>query len=303
MKQIVAVLVPFIFLVGNVYAQKGDTIKGLTLPSPNVYKKDSLLHNKENSKFQLVLPDYNYLEDPFSVNSDDRMRFKMNIPNKKKSLFNSSYSKFIIPTALISYGILARENKWLQELDHSTNHEIHEHYLGSLHIDDYSQFAPAVAVYSLDLFGIKAKHNFRDRTFIMATSHILMFASVQTIKRTTKIERPDGSNYHSFPSGHTATAFVGAHILSKEYKDVSPWISIAGYSIAAGTGALRITNKKHWVSDVVTGAGFGILSVEIAYMLLPVFHNVLGVKNSNKSLVIAPSLGSGNYGVGLAYTF
>lgn len=191
----------------------------------------------------------------------------------------------------------------MQDLDHSTNHEIHEHYLGSLHIDDYSQFAPAVAVYGLDLFGIKAKHNFRDRTFIMTTSHILMLTTVQTIKRTTNIERPDGSNKHSFPSGHTATAFVGAHILFKEYKDVSPWIGIAGYTIATGTGVLRVTNKKHWISDVVTGAGIGMLSVEIAYMLLPVFHDVLGVKNSNKSLVIAPSFGSGTYGVGLAYTF
>lgn len=303
MKQIVAILVSFIFLMGNIYAQKGDTIRVLIAPPPNVYKNDSLFHSKENLKCQLVLLDYICLEDQFSINPDNSMTFKMSGLQKKKNLFNSSYSKFIVPTALISYGILTRENKWLQDLDHSTNHEIHEHYLGSLHIDDYSQFAPAVAVYGLDLFGIKAKHNFKDRTFIMATSHILMLASVQTIKRTTNIERPDGSNNHSFPSGHTATAFVGAHILFKEYKDVSPWIGIAGYTVATGTGVLRVTNKKHWISDVVTGAGIGILSVEIAYMLLPVFHNVLGVKNSNKSLVIAPSLGSGTYGVGLAYTF
>ena len=301
MKQIAAILVFFIFLVGNIYAQKGDTIRVL-IASPTVYKNDSLLHSQENLKYQFVLPDFIYLEDQFSINSDNSVTFKIS-GSQKKNLFNSTYSKFIVPTALISYGILTRGNKWLQDLDHSTNHEIHEHYLGSLHIDDYSQFAPAVAVYGLDLFGIKAKHNFRDRTFIMTTSHILMLATVQTIKRTTNIERPDGSNKHSFPSGHTATAFVGAHILFKEYKDVSPWIGIYGYTIATGTGVLRVTNKKHWISDVVTGAGIGMLSVEIAYMLLPVFHDVLGVKNSNKSLVIAPSFGSGTYGVGLAYTF
>lgn len=302
MKQIVAVLVPIIFFAGNIYAQKKDTIR-ILIPPPVVYKKDFLLYSKENVQFQPVLPDYNYFEDQFSINSDNRMTFKMNTPHKGENIFNAIYSKFIIPSVLISYGVLTRENRWLQDLDHSTNHEIREHYLGSLHMDDYFQFAPAAAVYSLDLSGIKATHNFRDRTFIMATSHLLMFASVQTIKRTTNIERPDGSNNYSFPSGHTATAFVGAHILFKEYKDVSPWIGIAGYSIATGTGTLRVTNKKHWISDVVTGAGIGILSVEIAYMLLPIFHNVLGVKNSNKSLVFAPSLGSGNYGVGLAYTF
>lgn len=34
---------------------------------------------------------------------------------------------------------------------------------------------------------------------------------------------------------------------------------------------MRILNRRHWLSDVVTGAGIGIASVEIAYLLLPVF--------------------------------
>lgn len=173
---------------------------------------------------------------------------------------------------------------------------------GRTHLDDYIRFAPAVAVYGLDLMGIKAKYNLRDRTFIMATSHLLMFAATQTLKRTTNIERPDGSDFHSFPSGHTATAFIGAHVLFKEYKDVSLWIGIAGYVVASGTGIMRVLNKKHWVSDVVAGAGIGVLSVEAGYLLLPVFHNMLGINNT-KNLVVVPVIGNNNYGFGLAYTF
>ena len=150
---------------------------------------------------------------------------------------------------------------------------------------------------------IKAKHNIRDRTIVMLTSQFIMGATVQTMKSTTHIRCPDDSNNKSFPSGHTATAFVGAHILFKEYKDISLWIGITGYAAATTIGVFRVLNKKHWVSDVVTGAGIGILSAELGYMLLPVFHKAIGIKEHNKNLVIVPSIGVDSYGVSLAYTF
>jgi len=139
----------------------------------------------------------------------------------------------------------------------------------------------------------------------MATSHIIMGGIVQTMKSTINVQRPDGSNYNSFPSGHTATAFVGAHILFKEYKEISPWIGFSGYAIAAGTGLLRVTNRKHWLSDVSAGAGIGILSAELGYLLLPVIHKALGIKEESKlsTLVVAPTIGLNNWGLGMAYTF
>ena len=228
---------------------------------------------------------------------------KTGIPSKPVFQVKDSYSKFIIPTAMISYGLITRGSKSLQELDHSTYNEINEHLQVSIPIDDYSQYTPALAVYGLDFAGIKAKHNFRDRTIVMTMSYIIMGATVQTMKNTINIERPDGSNNKSFPSGHTTTAFVGAHILFKEYKDTSPWIGIAGYAVAASTGTLRVLNKRHWVSDVVTGAGIGILSAEAGYLLLPVFHNMFGIKNRNNSLIVAPIIGIDNYGIGMTYTF
>ena len=171
------------------------------------------------------------------------------------------------------------------------------------HADDYIQYVPAVAVYGLDFAGVKAKHNLRDRTFLMASSYLLSTVTVQTLKRTTHVKRPDESDRFSFPSGHTATAFVGAHLLFKEYKDISPWIGVAGYAVASGTGVLRIINRKHWVSDVVAGAGFGILSVEVSYLLLPLFHQVIGINETQTSLAVSPVIGQSYYGIGLAYTF
>lgn len=240
----------------------------------------------------------------YDINPQIDSKVFTHLPAKKRNGFiNAPYTKFIIPVAMVSYGLIAQESDKLQELDKSTHHEITEHYDSKFRLDDYLQFTPYAAYYALDFCGIKAKHNFRDRTIVLASSYAIMSITVQSMKQGFKVERPDGSSKTSFPSGHTATAFLGAHLLFREYKDASPWIGVAGYLSAATVGALRVRNERHWVSDVVAGAGIGILSAEVGYMLLPVFHNILGIREKNKSLVVVPAIGYQNYGVGLAYTF
>lgn len=221
----------------------------------------------------------------------------------KSAFLNAPYTRLIIPAVFISYGAFAQNQHCLKQLNLRIHQEASKHFTGKLHADDYIQYVPAIAVYGLDFAGVKAKHNIRDRTFLIASSYLFSSACVQTLKRTTHVRRPDDANDLSFPSGHTATAFVGAHLLFKEYKNTSPWIGIAGYTVATGTGAMRILNKRHWFSDVVAGAGFGILSVEISYFLLPVFHNLIGVNDKQTSLTIAPQINIHHYGVGLACTF
>lgn len=229
----------------------------------------------------------------------------LNERKENNHIFNAPYSKLIIPASLITYAVASQFDKSYESIDYEIHDEVTKNGIGRCTIDDYTQFAPAVAVYGLDLMGIKAKHNFRDRTIVMATSHIIMGGIVLTMKSSINAERPDGSNNNSFPSGHTATAFVGAHILFKEYKDTSPWIGISGYIVATGTGLLRVTNRKHWLSDISAGAGIGILSAELGYLLLPVLHKAFGLENKNKDnrLVIAPVMGLNNHGLGMAYTF
>lgn len=308
MKQLSVVIL--LIIATNAYSFAQDTVKvtipGMHSPQP---KSNLILPDNKNLKNQTELPDYNKTNNYSPVYQYTQKSFSFDNPVKKAktNIFNAPYSGFIIPATLISYGIITRGNKPLQALDKSTHNEISEHLTKSIPIDDYTQFAPALAVYGLDFMGIKAKHNFRDRTIVMATSYFIMGATVQTMKQTIDVERPNGYSKTSFPSGHTATAFTGAHILFKEYKEASPWIGVAGYMIATGTGTLRVLNKKHWISDVVTGAGIGIASAEIGYLLLPVFQNILGIEENKRSLVIAPAIertnGDKNYAIGLAYTF
>jgi membrane-associated phospholipid phosphatase len=133
------------------------------------------------------------------------------------------------------------------------------------YFEDYAQFSPHLAVYAFELGGMKPKTDFWNRSAILAKSQLIMMASSFVLKKTFHEPRPDGSNKNGFPSGHTATAFSGAEMLSMEYKEDYPWVPYAAYTVASGVGVLRVVHDKHYWSDVIFGAGLGILSTKIAY--------------------------------------
>jgi membrane-associated phospholipid phosphatase len=161
-------------------------------------------------------------------------------------------------------------------------------------------FVPAASVYALNNLGIKGKHNLRDRSIILGTSYLIMLSTTMGLKSITKIERPDGSDTNSFPSGHTAGAFAGAEFLWQEYRDKSIWYGVSGYFVATATGFSRIHNNKHWFSDVVMGAGVGILSTKLAYLVFPYINNKLFKSNKNEgSTIIAPFYNGKEAGVGM----
>jgi hypothetical protein len=142
-------------------------------------------------------------------------------------------------------------------------------FMPSFHhtFDNYTQYIPAAIMLGLKTAGIESRSSW-GRMFVSdAFSAVIMGATVNALKNTAHVMRPDGSNRNSFPSGHTATAFMTATMLSKEYGYLSPWVSIGAYSIATATGLTRVANNKHWLSDVMVGAGIGILSSEFGYWI------------------------------------
>ncbi|GAB4019182.1 phosphatase PAP2 family protein [Spirosoma koreense] len=136
-------------------------------------------------------------------------------------------------------------------------------------VDNYLQYAPMAGWAGLSLAGVKGRSTPLDRIGTALLAHGMMTVVVLGLKQATHERRPDASDSYSFPSGHTALAFTGAGLLSREFGGVSPWIPIGGYASATSTGLLRMTNDKHWVSDVLVGAGIGLLSAEIAYHVYP----------------------------------
>ena len=130
---------------------------------------------------------------------------------QKISIRREKIRSLKIPTLLITYGFIALDNDNLIALDHSIKNEIREDRpFFRTRIDDYLQYAPAMAVYGLNAMGIKGKNNFRDRTMIYLLSNAMMGITVYSLKKITRVQRPDGFGTNAFPSGHTATAFVAA---------------------------------------------------------------------------------------------
>ena len=214
-----------------------------------------------------------------------------------------SYKKLIIPATFITYGFASLSVNGLKQLNFSTRDEINEHRPDHIKLDNYTQFAPAVLVYGLNMAGVKGKHNFKDRSIIYGTSMLITSAFVVPLKHITKEQRPDESDYLSFPSGHTTIAFASAQFMFREYKDTNFWLGISGYSLAVFTGVYRMLNNKHWLGDVIGGAGFGILSTEMAYWLYPKINNLLGGKKENSQTMIMPFYQKGNVGIGLVKNF
>lgn len=208
--------------------------------------------------------------------------------------------QLIIPAALFTYGIVAIESDYLKLVNTELRDELKESIDEKITVDDFAQYAPAVSVYSLNNLGIKGKNNLRDRSIILGTSYLLMGTSIYALKNLTKIERPDVSSNNSFPSGHTATAFAGAEFLWQEYKDVNIWYGITGYAVATGTGLFRIYNARHWLSDVVMGAGIGILTTKVAYWIFPyVDRHIFKSNEKVSSAMIAPFYNGNQMGVGM----
>ncbi|NML21439.1 phosphatase PAP2 family protein [Pseudoflavitalea sp. G-6-1-2] len=212
-------------------------------------------------------------------------------------------TQLLIPATLIGYGIWSLDNGQLESFNAQVKEELYtEKPHRQLHIDNYLQWTPALAVYALNAAGIKGAHNLKDRSIIYGLSLAIMNTTVFASKHLTKQWRPDLSNDLSFPSGHTANAFAAAEFLRKEYKDVSIWYGVGGYAVAAFTGYLRMYNNRHWLSDVVAGAGVGILSTDLAYFLYPRLQSMFK-GNKMKNTAVAPFYSNGAVGLNLVKRF
>lgn len=135
------------------------------------------------------------------------------------------------------------------------------------HVDNYLQYSPAVAMLALKAAGVESRSSWKKMLAADAFTVALVTAVTRAIKPVAKEERPDGSNRHSFPSGHTATAFMCATMLEKEYGHLSPWVGFGAYTAATVTGVMRMMNNKHWMSDILAGAGMGVMGTEFGYWL------------------------------------
>lgn len=206
-----------------------------------------------------------------SVFADTILPVAQTIVIQKKPFFK----KIIIPSAAILYGVVSLNSGALKDWNQTVQKNVMAPVGKQTSIDNYLPYIPSLAGHVLSLAGIKGKHKFIDRILIDGIAAGFSLTTVYALKFTTHEQRPNGKDDLSFPSNHVATAFASAEMLRLEYENVSTWYGIAGYTLATTTAYLRMYNNEHWFSDVVAGAGIGIISAKLAHQLFPLAHRIL----------------------------
>ena len=183
-------------------------------------------------------------------------------PFFKSKLFRAS----LVPAVLIGYGAYTFNGGGFYT-NQDANRDIHRLFpTYRTKLDNYLIFAPYLELAAVELAGVESHSDRLNTGLIILKGELIMLSSTYIVKALSHEERPDGSDNLSFPSGHTAQAFLAASIVHTEFREKSQLYGIGAYAIATSVAALRMINTKHWQSDVVAGAGFGILSAHLAYL-------------------------------------
>lgn len=110
------------------------------------------------------------------------------------------------------------------------------------------------------------------------------------LKYAVNERRPDGSDTHSFPSGHTAASFATATYLQRRYG----WkVGVPAYILSTYVAWGRCFSRRHWVWDCMVGAAIGTGSALIFTTPFARKHN----------LQVAPTTDGHGAGVYASFTF
>jgi len=208
-------------------------------------------------------------------------------PLTKRPFFKSKLFRAVaIPAVLIGYGAYTFNGGGFYT-NQEAQRDIHRIFPSSQsRVADVLIFVPYLELGAVALAGVESRNDRINTLLIIAKSEAIMLGSTFLVKSLSHEERPDGSDNLSFPSGHTAQAFLAASIVHTEFRDKSQWYGIGAYTLATSVAVLRMVVDKHWQSDVVAGAGFGILSAHLAYLT---HRNRWGRKSIGRDVGIMPT--------------
>lgn len=170
-------------------------------------------------------------------------------------------AQIIVPTSLIATGAVISAAGWLRP----GSGKDPSRKTGKW-VDTALEYTPLGMGMIMGFGGVPSEYTIRERMASRLTATLLLTALVQPTKHLVHSTRPNHEDRHSFPSGHTAAAFMGAELMRLHY---GPYWAIGGYVAATACGVLRCVNHCHWPADVIAGAGFGILAANAAMWLLP----------------------------------
>lgn len=185
---------------------------------------------------------------------------------KKSFLQSKGFRATIVPAVLIGYGLTTIKDHGLYS-SYEAQRDLQRAFPNfHSNVDNFLIYAPFVELGMAYGLQVKGNHDILNTGLLILKAEAVNAALVFGLKSMTNQVRPNGENAYSLPSGHTAHAFLAASIIHSELRHRSQWYGVGAYTIATSVGALRMLNNKHWQSDVLTGAGIGILSSHLAYL-------------------------------------
>ena len=186
----------------------------------------------------------------------------------------------VLPAALLAVGTVA---VWEHNMCKAKRY-IHDNMkISRTHADDYLQWVPLAAGIGMHIGGMRSRYAPLDDMLASLNSIALMYGVGAAMKYGIGEPRPyNDSQHNSFPSGHTARAFRSAEMLRMQYGN---WWGMGGYAVAATVAYLRLRSGKHWLNDVVGGAGLGILCARAGYWLVPLEKRWFGWENRTQVMI------------------
>ena len=174
-----------------------------------------------------------------------------------------------VPAFLIALGSNANNSEFIIDNGAIKKERDEEMPHFKTHVDDYMQYAPILAGYGCLALGSKQDAWLYTKEILL--NEIIMTTSVYSVKHLSKVRSIVDGSYNAFPSGHTAQAFSAATLFNDNFAKGKLWLQCLSYS-SATVGVLRVLNERHWTSDVIAGAGFGILSAKISEWIVTSHH-------------------------------
>lgn len=205
--------------------------------------------------------------------------------------------QLIVPAVFIGVGVWGLTSGG-KHFNHGFNRKLglNNRPLSDGIIDDLFQFFPDIVVIMPDRMVGYSPYVWRERAAMLVTGELINEIILQTLKHTVDSPRPDGSDTHSFPSGHTARAFLGAELARESYGIRR---AFGAYGLAAIMGIMRVVEGRHYVTDVIAGAGIGILSARLATLLLPLERRLF----KWDSTIVIPAAGPRGFQLTASITF
>ena len=172
-----------------------------------------------------------------------------------------SLRRNVIPAGLITAGLLTE----IGHIKYNLQDAIPRTHT---RIENGIQYAPIVILYGADLMKIEHQNSVFNQTKYLIFSEAATAILTHLLKNTVREARPSGG-YDSFPSGHTSQSFTAATVLFNEFEYDNKPVAWSGYLFSTATGVLQVTNNRHWVPDVLTGAGVAVIVTNLVYYFHP----------------------------------